>query len=98
MKLYDNYDKLSQVIMKCTKCDLCNSRNHIVVGEGNINTKLMFIGEAPGYDEDRIGKPFVGKAGKLLDQIFNEIGLKREDIYICNILNVDLQEIEILMM
>ena len=86
MVFYNNYNNLTKDIMSCTKCELCKTRNKIVVGEGNINAKLMFIGEAPGYHEDKIGKPFVGKAGKLLDQILNRIGLDRNDIYICNIL------------
>lgn len=83
---YDNFSSLEKEIMNCKKCGLCNSRNHIVIGEGSLNAKLMLIGEAPGYDEDLQGKPFVGKAGKLLDKVLDKVGIKREDIYICNIL------------
>lgn len=80
-----NWADLGLLIEDCRKCDLYKGRRNIVLGEGNIRAKLMFIGESPGGDEDRLGKPFVGKAGKLLDKIFEEIGLKREEIYITNI-------------
>ncbi|MEM3356555.1 MAG: type-4 uracil-DNA glycosylase [Candidatus Bathyarchaeia archaeon] len=73
-------------IMHCTKCPLHKSRKNAVPGEGNPNAKIMLIGEAPGYWEDIQGRPFVGAAGKLLESLLAEIGLKRQDVFICNIL------------
>ena len=71
---------------KCEKCPLYKTRRNVVFGEGNIHADIMFIGEGPGGDEDRTGVPFVGKAGKLLDMVFSEVGIKREDVYIGNII------------
>ncbi len=76
--------KLNEEIQKCTKCDLHLSRTQAVLGEGNVNAKLMFIGEAPGADEDRLGRPFVGRAGKLLTSLIEATGHKREEFYIAN--------------
>jgi DNA polymerase len=70
----------------CTKCDLCTTRTHVVFGSGNPKAKLMFVGEAPGMQEDLQGLPFVGRAGKLLTKIIESIGLERKDAYIANIL------------
>ncbi len=70
----------------CRRCDLYKSRNNIVFGEGNPRAALVFVGEAPGGDEDRQGRPFVGRAGALLTRIIEAMGMKREDVYICNIL------------
>lgn len=70
----------------CTGCTLSESRDNVVTGEGSPGAELMFIGEAPGAEEDRQGRPFVGRAGKLLTKIIESIGLKREDVYITNIL------------
>jgi DNA polymerase len=70
----------------CQRCPLAKERNTVVFGSGNIYARLMFIGEAPGYDEDIQGSPFVGKAGMLLTKIIEAMGLRREDVYICNIL------------
>lgn len=81
----NNLDELKQVIEGCTKCRLHLLRNNIVFGEGNPKARLVFIGEAPGRDEDIQGKPFVGKAGQLLNKIINAIGLIREEVYITNI-------------
>ena len=78
--------KITDEIKYCKKCELCKSRNNPVIGEGNLNTEIMFIGEAPGYNEDKQGIPFVGKAGKILDELLHSIGLQREDVYIANIL------------
>ena len=83
--MYGNWESLEAAIKNCQKCKLSKTRQNIVFGEGNKNTKLMIIAEAPGYDEDKIGRPFVGKAGKLLDIVLEKVGLKREDIYISNI-------------
>lgn len=77
---------LQEKVLPCKLCTLSKSRNKVVFGDGNPNAKLMFIGEAPGYSEDIKGKPFVGKAGELLTKIINAIDLKREDVYIANIL------------
>ncbi|MDE0636146.1 MAG: uracil-DNA glycosylase [Candidatus Poribacteria bacterium] len=70
----------------CTKCKLHEGRNTVVFGVGNPNADLMFIGEAPGADEDRQGEPFVGRAGKLLTDIIKAMKLTREDVYIANVL------------
>lgn len=69
----------------CVKCRLWKQRKHAVPGDGNINTEIMFVGEAPGRQEDLKGLPFVGEAGKLLDELLDEIGLSRGEVYITNI-------------
>ena len=79
--------QLRQQVAACTRCqELANARTQTVFGVGNPEARFLFIGEAPGADEDAQGEPFVGAAGKLLDKIIEACGLKREDIYICNIL------------
>lgn len=83
--MYDNWEELEEQAKKCNKCKLCRNRNNVVFGEGNKNADLMFIGEGPGADEDLQGIPFVGKAGKLMNMAFDAVGLKREDVYIANI-------------
>jgi uracil-DNA glycosylase len=70
----------------CQKCRLYKTATHGVPGEGNINAKLVFVGEAPGATEDQTGRPFVGRAGKLLDVMLGKIGMKREDVWIGNII------------
>jgi len=70
----------------CIACQLHQTRTQVVFGAGNADADLMFIGEAPGADEDRLGLPFVGRAGKLLDQLLGEIGLDRQDVFIANTL------------
>jgi uracil-DNA glycosylase family 4 len=70
----------------CTKCPLSETRTQVVFGNGNSDADLMFIGEAPGADEDRQGLPFVGRAGRLLDQLLEEIGMSREDVFVANVL------------
>lgn len=70
----------------CRRCPLASLRKNLVFGEGNPRAELVFVGEAPGSDEDREGRPFVGRAGQLLTKIINAMGLAREDVYICNIL------------
>ena len=88
-------------VAACTECDLHGSRTNTVFGVGNPKTKALFIGEAPGADEDRQGEPFVGRSGQLLTKILAAIDLKREDVYITNILkcrppaNRDPQESEV---
>ncbi len=73
-------------VLRCQRCHLGKMRTNTVFGSGNINAKLMFIGEAPGHDEDMQGMPFVGEAGMLLTKIIEAMAIKREDVYICNIL------------
>ena len=85
--MQNELDKIKEKCLSCQKCDLCKTRTNIVFSGGIPNTKLMLIGEAPGYYEDQQGEPFVGKAGQLLDRIFASVGLSRQkDVYICNTL------------
>jgi len=77
---------LKNEVLRCQKCPLAKERSQAVFGSGNMNAKLMFIGEAPGHEEDMQGLPFVGEAGMLLTKIIEAMGIKREDVYICNIL------------
>ncbi|MDR0646079.1 MAG: uracil-DNA glycosylase [Elusimicrobiota bacterium] len=77
-------EQLASQINSCARCDLGATRIKAVPGEGNINAKLMFIGEGPGYEEDRQGRPFVGKAGQLLDKIIAAMGFAREEVFIAN--------------
>ena len=79
-------EELNKMICTCLKCPLGHTRTNFVFGVGNPAADVMFIGEAPGADEDAQGEPFVGRAGQLLNKIIESIGLKREDVYICNIL------------
>ena len=71
---------------ECTRCKLHTGRTQIVFGVGNPQAKLVFVGEAPGADEDAQGEPFVGRAGQLLTKIIQAMGMQREDVYICNII------------
>ena len=77
--------KIREDIGECTRCKLHKGRNKIVFGDGNPKAKLVFVGEAPGADEDKQGLPFVGRAGKLLTQMIEAMGLQRQDVYICNV-------------
>jgi uracil-DNA glycosylase len=85
----------------CQKCPLATTRTRVVFGAGNADADLMFVGEAPGAEEDRQGLPFVGRAGALLTELLEEIGMRRDDVFICNTLkcrppgNRDPQPIEI---
>ncbi len=79
-------ESLYEEIKRCTKCRLHQSRTKAVPGEGPENARIMFIGEAPGFHEDRQGRPFVGAAGQFLDELLASIGLKREEVYICNVI------------
>ncbi|MFQ6082580.1 MAG: uracil-DNA glycosylase family protein [Candidatus Aminicenantia bacterium] len=76
---------LEREITNCRKCRLFSSRTNLVFGQGNSDADLMFIGEAPGEDEDRVGEPFVGKAGQLLTKIIKAMNLTRADVYITNV-------------
>ena len=78
-------DAVATEIIVCTKCPLWKTRKNAVPGEGNSESPVMFIGEAPGQSEDINGKPFVGAAGKFLETLLSEIGLSRNDVFICNI-------------
>ncbi len=71
---------------ECVRCVLANTRKHVVFGEGDPNARLVFVGEAPGEEEDSQGRPFVGRAGQLLDQLIERAGLRRDEVYICNVL------------
>jgi len=81
-------DALSDVIADigdCHRCRLHAGRTKIVFGEGSPQTRLVFVGEGPGFEEDQQGRPFVGRAGKLLDKMIKALGFRREDVYICNV-------------
>ncbi|MGK0290303.1 MAG: uracil-DNA glycosylase family 4 [bacterium] len=80
-----NLDTLRVRIHECTRCGLASNRKNIVFGQGNHQADLLLIGEAPGEDEDMQGLPFIGKAGKLLTQIIQSIGVQRKSVYICNV-------------
>jgi DNA polymerase len=82
-KKLEKLEDISSEVGHC--CHLCDKVTHVVFGEGNANADLMFIGEAPGADEDATGRPFVGAAGRLLDKIIEAIGMKRADVYITNV-------------
>ena len=73
-------------IRECKLCELWKTRTNPVIGEGSISTGIMFIGEAPGYYEDLQGRPFVGKAGRILDELLHSVALERADVYITNVL------------
>ena len=75
---------LKNEVSECSKCMLASTRDKVVFGSGNLDSKLMIIGEAPGKDEDLMGEPFVGRAGKLLDEILFSMGVTRDDVYITN--------------
>ncbi len=78
-------NELRSITNKCTRCELSRGRTNVVFGHGNPRADLMFIGEGPGFNEDKQGLPFVGAAGKLLTKAIEAIGLKREEVYIANI-------------
>jgi len=73
-------------IHNCPECPMGRERNRIVFGDGRADARIVFVGEAPGYNEDVQGVPFVGRAGQLLNQMLEEVGLRRADVYICNVL------------
>ncbi len=78
------FDDLERQVRSCTLCPLAEERTNAVPGEGARDADVMFIGEGPGFHEDRQGRPFVGPAGKFLDELLHGIGLRREDVYITN--------------
>ncbi len=79
------WEQIEQMIQNCRRCGLCEQRHSIVLGEGNRKAEVMLVGEGPGADEDAQGRPFVGKAGQLLDKMFSAIDMRREDLYITNV-------------
>ncbi len=84
--LPDDLGTLARMVSECRKCGLCGTRTNTVFADGSATAKLVFIGEAPGRDEDARGIPFVGRAGQLLDKMIAAIDLKRDEVYICNVL------------
>ena len=86
MSKNESLDKIEYLVKKCKKCSLHKTRFNTVFGEGFFNARIIFIGEAPGRNEDERGRPFVGRAGKIFDEMLECIGLRRNDVYISNIL------------
>jgi len=82
----EQLSSLGKEVAGCTRCSLAKTRKNIVFGDGNAKARIVFVGEAPGADEDEQGVPFVGRAGQLLTNIIKAMGLERKDVYICNIL------------
>ena len=83
--MWDNLSEVAAVVRGCTDCPLSEGRTNAVPGDGNPSSEIMFVGEGPGYYEDVQGLPFVGQAGQLLNELLAEIGLRREDVYITNV-------------
>ena len=90
--MYDKWENLEEEINNCKKCKLCNERSNIVFGAGPKDTKIMFIGEGPGADEDRTGKLFVGKSGQLMDKAFQALDIKKENLYLTNVIKCKTQK------
>ena len=86
MSVEENMEEITKALENCRKCNLWKTRKNPVVGAGSLDSEILFIGEAPGYNEDLQGYPFVGRAGKILDELLESVGLKRDDVYIANIL------------
>ena len=82
----DSWDILRADCESCEACELCKTRTNLVFGTGNVNADVLFVGEAPGDNEDKTGTPFVGRAGQLLDQYLYAVDIPREKVYIANIL------------
>ncbi len=82
----DRFEELRVDALGCTLCRLAEGRTTVVFGEGDRDADLLVVGEAPGYEEDRQGRPFVGPAGKLLDKMLAAIGFRRDEVFICNVL------------
>jgi DNA polymerase len=85
-EIIGSLDSIAEMVRKCRKCEIGSTRLNAVPGQGNPNARLMFVGEAPGADEDQQGIAFIGRAGKLLTQIIEAMGLTREEVFIGNIL------------
>lgn len=84
-KRSESFETLRKEAEACTRCQLHESRDKVVFGSGNPDADLMFVGEAPGAEEDRTGLPFVGRSGRLLDQLLAEIGITRAEVFIANV-------------
>ena len=83
--MFEELEQIKQDCRNCQDCELCKTRTNVVFSDGAANNKLVLVGEAPGFWEDRKGLPFVGKAGQLLDKIFECVGFSRQkNVYICN--------------
>jgi len=82
----ESLEAIEQELTDCGRCELCSGRSRVVFGVGNPRARLVFVGEAPGREEDRQGLPFVGEAGQLLDRILYAMGMRREEVYICNVI------------
>ncbi|UCC75259.1 MAG: uracil-DNA glycosylase [Gemmatimonadota bacterium] len=82
----DEFEALRVEVLACIRCRLAEGRTTVVFGEGDPRADLLVVGEAPGYEEDRSGRPFVGPAGKLLDKMLAAIGFRRDEVFICNVL------------
>lgn len=85
MSIEEQIEELKAKAMNCQACELCETRTNVVFGEGNAVTPLVIVGEGPGANEDATGRPFVGRAGQLLDQVLRENGITRKHVYICNV-------------
>jgi uracil-DNA glycosylase len=81
----ESLDEVRDDLGDCRRCKLAGGRKHIVFGQGSPQAELVFVGEGPGADEDEQGLPFVGRAGQLLNRMLREVGIRREDVYICNV-------------
>ncbi len=86
MNKQEKINQIKESVDVCRKCELYKEAENAVVGEGNLDSEIVFVGEAPGFNEDKQGKPFVGKAGNVLDELLGSVNLSREDIYITNII------------
>ena len=84
--LPETLDEIKVDLGECIRCRLHSHRTHMVFGEGNPSARVVLVGEGPGREEDRLGRPFVGPAGKLLDHIIAAMGWRRQDVYICNVI------------
>ena len=81
----DSLETIAEAVAICTLCELCKSRTHAVPGEGKPDARIMFIGEGPGWHEDQQGRPFVGAAGKFLNELLDKAGVTRADVFITNV-------------
>lgn len=83
--MISSLETIREQVISCTKCDLCKTRKNAVPGSGSYNANVVFVGEAPGRSEDGLGQPFVGAAGKKLDEALKEAGFSRDTVYITNV-------------
>ena len=86
VEAFDELESYAEGVASCTRCRLSQGRTQVVFGSGNAHADLMFVGEAPGFHEDKQGLPFVGQAGKLLGKLLEQIGMTRADVYVANVL------------